>query len=553
MSKKTFMRGAVILSVAGIIVKILGACFRIPLGNLIGADGMGYYQTVYPVYNLLLTVATAGIPVAISRMVSERISEGNYWGANRVFKVTLYLMIILGAILFAISYVLADSIIGLVAGMDDAVYALRAIAPALLFVPIMASFRGYFQGMQNMRPTAISQIFEQFFRVLVGLALAFYLVKKGEAIAAAGATFGATAGSFIGLVIIFLIYLLLKSTSSHKKKMHDTHEEFASQKESVSRIVKQIFIIAIPITLGAAIMPIMSYIDSVLVINRLVGSGWGVDESRAMYGQLTGFANSLVSMPNVITQAIAISIVPTIATAFTLKDNDFVHRNVKLGVRTAIIMGLPCTVGMLVLAEPIMLLLYPTQKADAVMASQALIVLSFTVVFLAMDQTLTSILQGVGKQNIPVYTLLIGAFAKFLCTYYLTAIPAFNVKGAAFGTVAAYLIAAILNLVAVKKYTHTKFDIGVTYIRPLISVIIMGGIAYAVHFLLEIVLGNSIATLLAIMVAAISYVVLLFATGSIKESELSEFPKGDKLTIIYRKVMRKSSPEIDDNEDESDE
>lgn len=533
------MRGAVILGAAGIIVKILGAFFRIPLGNLIGADGMGYYQTVYPVYTLLLTVATAGIPVAISRMVSERISGGNYWGANRVFKVSLYVMIVLGAILFAISFFLAENIIGLIAGMDEAVHALRAIAPALLFVPIMASFRGYFQGMQNMRPTAISQIFEQFFRVLVGLALAFYLVSKGEAIAAAGATFGATAGSFMGLVTIFLIYLLLKSTNSHKKKMRSTQREFEDQKESATHIIKQVFIIAIPITLGAAIMPIMQYIDSVLVINRLVDSGWNVVESRSMYGQLTGFANSLVNMPQVITQAIAISLVPTIATAFTLKDMDFVHKNVKLGVRTAMIVGLPCTVGMFVLAEPIMLLLYPTQKEDAIMAAQALLVLSFGVIFLALVQTLTSILQGVGKQNIPAINLLIGAFAKFLCTYFLTAIPALNVKGAAIGTVAAYLIATILNFVAVKRYTHTKFDIGVTYIRPIISVVIMGAIAYFSHLLLSMFIGNSIATLVAIALAGVSYVVLLFVTGSINESELGEFPKGDKLVKVYRKVLRK--------------
>lgn len=269
MSKKTFMRGAVILGGAGIIVKILGACFRIPLGNWIAADGMAYYQTVYPIYNLLLTVATAGIPVAISRMVSERISHGNYWGANRVFKISLYVMLVLGAILFSFSYFMADAIIGFIEGMDAAVYALRAIAPALFFVPVMASFRGYFQGMQNMRPTAISQIFEQFFRVIVGLILAWLLLSKGKAFAAAGATFGATAGAIMGLLIIFLIYMSLKSTKSHKKKMRFSFIEFGGDPEKVSQVIKQVFIIAIPITLGAAIMPIMQYIDSVLVINRL--------------------------------------------------------------------------------------------------------------------------------------------------------------------------------------------------------------------------------------------------------------------------------------------
>ena len=541
MSKRTFMRGAVILGAAGIVVKILGAFFRIPLGNWIAADGMAYYQTVYPIYNLLLTVATAGIPVAISRMVSERISCDNYWGANRVFKVSLYVMIALGVVLFAATFLLADTIVGLLAkeGMDDAVYALRAIAPALLFVPVMASFRGYFQGMQNMRPTAISQIFEQFFRVVVGLILARILLSSGKAYAAAGATFGATAGSFMGLVTVFLIYMLLKSTKSHQKKMAVSHREFIGNYEPPSKIIKQIFIIAIPITLGAAIMPIMQSIDSALVINRLVDNGWTVGEARSLFGQLTGYAASLVNMPQVITQAIAISLVPAISTAFSLKDHDFMQHNVKLGVRTAVIIGLPCTVGLFVLAEPIMLLLYPLQKADAISAANALVALSIGVIFLALVQTLTSILQGVGKQNIPAINLLIGAVVKLILTYTLTGIPALNAKGAAIGTVAAYIIATILNLVAVKKYTGTRFDIGVTFIRPLISAIVMGVLAFIIYFVLSMFLGNSISTLGAVGVAGIAYVILLFVSGSIKEKELAEFPKGGKLVKVYRKVLRK--------------
>ena len=541
MSKATFMRGAVILGAAGIIVKILGAFFRIPLGNWIAADGMAYYQTVYPIYNLLLTVATAGIPVAISRMVSERVSCENYWGANRVFKVSLYVMIALGVVLFSVTFLLADSIVGLLAkeGMDDAVYALRAIAPSLLFVPIMASFRGYFQGMQNMRPTAISQIFEQFFRVVIGLILARALLSSGKAYAAAGATFGATAGSLTGLVTVILIYMLLKSTKAHKIKMTVSRREFMGNYEHTGAIIKQIFVIAIPITLGAAIMPVMQSIDSALVINRLVDTGWSAQEAKSLFGQLTGYAASLVNMPQVITQAIAISLVPAVSTAFKLRETDFLQHNIKLGMRTAMIIGLPCTVGLFVLAEPIMLLLYPSQPIDAVSAANALVVLSVGVIFLALVQTFTSVLQGVGKQNIPAINLLIGALVKLVLTYTLTGIPALNAKGAAIGTVAAYIIATVLNLIAVKKYTGTKFDIGITVIRPLISAVAMGALAYVVYLVLSMFLGNSISTLFAVAVAGAAYVVLLFVTGSIREEELAEFPKGTALVKIYRKVLRK--------------
>lgn len=212
MSNNKFLKGAAVLGIAGVIVKIIGAVFRIPLTNWIGQDGMSYYGCAYPIYSLFLTVSTAGIPVAISKMVSERITVRNYGGAHKVFKVSLGLLAGLGAVSFLICYLGADFIAGTVQNNPEAASSIRAISLALLFVPILSAFRGYFQGRQNMNPTAVSELTEQTVRAAVGLTLAYSFLTVGLPQAAAGATFGASAGSFAAMVVIALIYVLSRKT-----------------------------------------------------------------------------------------------------------------------------------------------------------------------------------------------------------------------------------------------------------------------------------------------------------------------------------------------------
>ena len=283
MSKKSFMKGAIVLGIAGIIVKVLGAFFRIPLANIIGDTGMGYYQTAYPVYVLLLTLSTAGIPTAIARLVSERNAEGDNQEAYKIFKVSFGLLFGIGLASCAILLFGAPLFVKYTAA-PEAIHAMRAIAPALLFVPIMAAFRGYFQGLQDMSPTATSQVYEQLFRVVFGLGLAILLVPRGIEFAAAGASFGATAGAIFGLLAIFIVYL------RRRKKLK---EEIAvsidcGHRESGSTIIKKIIIIAIPITIGAAIMPIMTSLDLVIVQNRLVEAGYTAEQANTLFKEGSG-------------------------------------------------------------------------------------------------------------------------------------------------------------------------------------------------------------------------------------------------------------------------
>lgn len=547
MAKKSFIQGAAVLAAAGLLVKVLGAIFKIPLGNMIGADGMAYYSPAYYVYSFFLVLATAGIPVAISRMVSERVSFGKFGEAHRVFKISRTLMTIIGSLSFLIVFFGAELLSGMF-NMPEAALAMRAISPALIFVPVMAAYRGYFQGMQDMGPTAVSQVIEQVFRVVVGLSLAWFFFKSAQSLGvasryspqesgAAGATLGAAAGAIGGLLVMLIVYALNKSRI--KSRIARQKKGMRASRESSTSILKKIAVIAIPITIGASIMPLVNMIDVAVVVNRLQASGWDAAVAKGMYGQLSSFAGSLINFPQVLTQAVAMSLVPLVAAAFKQRDMAYLQENVENGLRMSLILGMPCAFGLFALAEPILVLLYPAQKASAISAAPCLMVLSVGVVFLAAQQTLTSVLQGVGKQMIPVCNLGIGIIVKIVITWILTGIPAINILGAATGTVTAYLIAAILNIRAVRKYTGTRFDLGITVVKPFISSGVMAVCAWGLYRLLDVVLGGSrFATVLAILFAVVIYGVMVFVTRTITKEELSKMPKGDKIVRLLDRFIK---------------
>ena len=527
---KSFVKGAVILGIAGLTIKILGAAFRIPLTNIIGDSGMGYYQTAYPIYVLFLTVATAGIPTAISRMVAERNAVDQPYEAHRVFKLSFMLLLSIGVFSSGILFFGAESITRFIKE-PEAVYAMKAIAPALFFVPLMASFRGYFQGLENMTPTASSQIIEQFFRVSVGLGLAVYFLPKGLQYAAAGASFGATAGGIFGFAGILIIYAL-----NRKAIMASLEDADKVPVESARKILWGLLVIAVPITIGASIMPIINTIDAAIVKIRLVDIGYDSAVARGLYGQLTGMAAPLINFPQVLTQAVAMSLVPVVASSRRRADLDFMKQNIATGLRYAFILSVPCAVGMMVLSEPIMLLLYPMQPESAVNAASCLAILAAGIIFLANVQTLTGVLQGVGKQAIPVRNLFLGALVKIIITYVLTGIPSINVRGAALGTVMAYFVAALLNLISVKKYTQTTIDLKLTFFKPLLSAATMGLAVLVVYRMLAQGMPNSLATLLSIVFGALVYVCMIFVTRSITLKELETMPRTHKLVKLLRKV-----------------
>ncbi len=543
MSKQSLVRGTTILAVAGIVVKVMGAFFRLPLVNWIGDTGMANYSPAYYIYAFLVILATSGLPVAISKMVSESIAIGNHYQAHRVFKLSTTLMCVMGLIFFILLFCFAPQIASLM-NNPDAALGMRVIAPALLLVPIMAAFRGYFQGMQNMKPTAISQVIEQLFRVCLGLGAAYFLFfKVGDDFmngtdkyvrGAAGANFGATAGSIGGLLMILFIYALARKGILKRVRRTRKHGS-ASNKQ----ILKRVLVIAVPITIGAAIMPILNLIDSALVMNRLTdAAGFAQAEAQSLYGQLSGFVSSLINIPQVLTQSVAVSLVPIISASHKIGETEILHDNVNLGIRMSVIIGYPCAIGLMVLAKPILLLLYPSQAESAANAASILVIMAFGLIFLSITQTLTGVLQGVDKQMIPVKNLLIGMVFKIVITWVLVGIPSINVNGAAVGTVVAYIVAISLNMRAVKKYTGVKVDNTLTFVRPLISSVIMGVFAFGAYKLFMLAGHNSIATLLSVAVGGAIYVIMIFLTKSITKEELSVLPKGDKIAKLVDKFVK---------------
>lgn len=532
--KDSFLRGAIILAVAGILVKVMGAFFRIPLGNLIGSNGMGYYQAAYPVYTLFLTLATAGFPTALAKLVSEKSAIGDHRGANKIFKVAYVVLLITGLISFSILFFGSNYIVTNLMKNPGAHYAMLAIAPALLFVPAMSSYRGYFQGQRDMSKIAISQLIEQFFRVILGIGLAYYFMQdSGPKMGAAGAIAGATIGSIASMVYLIIIYI-----REGKKRKAQIKASKKFKEESIFKILSKILVVAVPITIGAAVMPLVNMVDNVIVTRRLMDGGYTLEQAVSLFGQLTGMAMAIVNLPTVITSAIGMSLVPSISESFALGRLEKARKETKSSIKITLLVVLPCAFGIASLAEPIMNLLYPAENG----LGSILFTVAPAIIFLGLIFSLNGILQGMGKPMIPVIALSIGMLFKIIISYSLTVIPEINVKGSGLGTVTAYAVASFIELYFVKKYMGVKFGKKEFIIKPLLTVATMFASVKLSYTLIANILGlgNTIGTIISIVIGAIVYVFVLLGLGGISKDEMLMLPKGNKIYSFLRKrnIMR---------------
>jgi len=526
MEKKTFVKGAVILGIAGLIVQIMGAVFRIPLANIIGPKGMGYFQTAYPIYVFLLVFSTNGAPAAISKMTAERLALGKKREAHLVFKSSFILMAIIGAVAFLLIFFFAEGIVSQV-GDKGAVLAMKAISPALLFVPIMSVYRGYFQGMQNMVPTASSQLIEQGVRVIVGLSLAIILVNKSISWAAAGATLGTSVGPVAGVLFLMILYQL-------KHPVIDSEERIT---ESKGRIILTLLKISVPVTIGISIIPIINIGDLLIVMNRLKAIGFTMEQANMMYGQLTGMAGPIINIPMAMALSMALAIVPAVASASAAGDKELLSKNIGLGFRTAMIVGVPTSLGLILLAEPIMLLLYPMEKESAIYASGSLAFLAAGVIFLCVAQTMAGILQGLGRPGTAVFTLGVSFLVKIIFTWILTGVETLNIEGAALGSSLAFFTVGILNYYMVKRISGFAFEWRVSAVKPIISGIAMFIAAGIFYNVFDGIIGNAPSVLLAVLLGALIYTAVLVKIKGITEKELAAFPKGNVI-LRFLKAMK---------------
>jgi len=527
----SFIKGAFILGISGVFIKILGAFFRIPLADLLGPEAMSYYSSAYPIYNFFVVLATAGLPTALGKIISEQRAIGDYRNLDRTFKSGMLLMGTVGLLGTLMMFFGAQWIVEAIHN-PNALLAFKALAPAIVIVSIMAVFRGFFQGFQEMKAFASSQIFEQLARVVFGLGLAVILLKKSEEMAAAGATVGATIGAAVGLTVIYFLYKRFRAQqkSNFASKMKS---DLIPKRVMIKRIIK----IAIPITLGAAVMPLMSTIDVMLVMNRLADIGMG-EEANDLYGMLSGYAATLVNLPQVITSGIQISIVPAVASLYVSRKHQALESTIQNGIRMTLMISLPATAGLVLLSQPIMELLYPSQAQYAATTGSILSVLGFGVIFLGMFQVTTGVLQGLNMQNRPAINLMIGAVVKTILTYVLVGIPSINIHGAAYSTLAAYGIATFLNLITLVKRADVQFDVKTVLLKPLTAVMAMSVAVLATYHGSLMIISPKLATVIAVLSGIIVYAVMLIVTKTITDQDLDIMPGGRRIKGIVSKFTK---------------
>ena len=585
----TFFGGAAILAMGILVVKVIGLFYKIPLVNIIGSEGSADFNNAYNIYSVLLTISTAGLPVAVSKMVSEANALGRQNQVHKVFRLSLAAFLTLGVVSFLIMYFGSEQLAGM---MHDSLAAagIRALAPAVICVGCLSAFRGYAQGHGNMTPTAVSQILEALCKLVIGLGLAYWLVRAGQPshVAAAGAITGVTVGT-----ILALAYMIFNFVSTRMREEKDTQDA----PDSARRILSTLMKIAIPITISSSIVGIVTVIDSALVQGQIqkvlisdpdswalyqqvvdfapleaardawqqaVSSGaaaeavsqlYGAVElaaeniSRSLYGNYSG-ALTIYNLPLSLMAAITASVIAAVSAALARRDRRGAARITGSALRITALLAFPMGVGLFVLGTPIIRLIFP--ELDASVAGPLLSTLGIASIFVCLMLVCNSVLQAHGFINLPVVIMALGGVVKIVTNYNLVAVPTIGISGAPVGNVLCFGLCMVLDLVVIARVIHGRPDYLPLLAKPAAAAGVMGLGAWAVYGLLSKLLsyeevtqagetiqtlgktGNGIAVMGAILIAVIIYAVLVVALRAISREDLSLMPKGDKIAKILR-------------------
>ena len=523
--KVSFVQGAAILGIAGLIVKVIGAAFRIPLANTIGLIGTSYYDTAYPYYSWLLVISSSGLPTAISKMVSERVTLGDYRGAHRVFTTAMQILCCIGLLTSILMFFGSDYIARLHM-LPEAAYCFKALAPALFFVALMCAYRGYMQGMQQMVPTAISQVVEQVGKLAVGLTLAFMLLDAGPEYAAMGALIGVTVSE-----LLVLLYVML----SYRRRWPKIRARLErSVRREAEPVAARLIAIALPITIGASISPLASVVDSALIIRILLKLGYAKETAQTAFSLMRTNVATLTNMPGVLTMALAMSLVPAISAFSAKRDHAGIQDTARLGLKLALIIGLPCAVGLFVLASPILAMLYPNlTEGELTLAVDLMHTSSIGVIFLSLVQSMTGVIQGMGKPNVPVFNLFIGFVLKVASLLALMNIPQINIQGAAVSTVVCYAFAGIADTIYVIRRAKLRLGLVDVLLKPVLSSGVMGFVVFMIYSFMQEMEHQVLPTLAAVAVGVFAYGVMAIYFRFFSREELAYIPGGQRI----RKLM----------------
>lgn len=523
----SFIESTVVLMIASIVVKLIGAFFSIPLTNLYGAEGTGIFNVAYYIYTCMFTISTAGLPVAVSRMVAASNTLGRGNEVRRIGRIAFISFTLIGLFFASVMYFGVDIFLDL-AGMQSARYAVLAIAPCIFFVALVSAIRGYYQGLANMVPTAMSQVIEALGKLVVGLGLAYYLMGQGYSleIVVAGAIGGVTIGTVLGALYIIAV------------RMRDIRrgdvavQHLTSESRSSGDLVKALFKIAIPITISAGVLSLTNLIDTFVVVRRLQESGMTEPAATYLYGAY-GMSVKFFNLPQTVIVGIGVSVIPAISAALARRSREQAARLTESAFRLTALLALPCAVGLAVLPQPIMDLLYYKRPEDVLVAAPTLTLLGPAVVFVAMTSVTNAILQAQGKERMPVISMVTGGVVKLITNYTLVGIAAVNIYGAPMGTSLCYGTITLLNLIFIRR-NGISFSFARTFLKPLISAGVMGVFAYLLYPPVAGILGAKLGVLVVIALAAVIYLLMLIATHALPKEDVLMLPKGEKIARILK-------------------
>lgn len=547
--KQTFLQGTAVLAMATVLVKLMGFLFKVPLNNIIGEDGFGYFNTAYDVYNVLLMISTTGLPVAMSRMISQAQTLGNHAQIKRIYRTSLYVFLTIGMVGSLGMLFFCRQLSVMVTTNENSWAAIAALAPCVLLICLVSAYRGFFQGQSNMTPTSVSQIFEAVTRLVVGLGLAWLVMKlTGEAyvrmqgivlapgetaqdygditLAAGGAILGVTLGSLISVVYLH-----------HKfRQSNQILSLGGGTAKSTRSTMKELLSIAVPITLGSAGLQIINLFDTMIYMRRLTGAlQWTekmADSAKGVYN----FCQTVFALPCSFIPTITIAVIPAITASLTRKDLAEAKATSESSVRTMALIAMPCAAGLFVMAEPVIRLLCSTYTEDKIqLAATMLAILGLTVIFNSLVLLLNAIMQAHGDVVTPVVNMLIGGIIKIIVNYILVGQPNLNIVGAPIGTFICYISITALDLIAMKRHISARPAIFKNIIRPGLASAIMGAATFMVYRVLSNAISSwKLACLLSLAFAVVLYAVLVVFLRCLTYEDCMLLPKGEKIAKILR-------------------
>ncbi len=532
-AKKLFLSGMVIMTMSTAIVKVIGLLYKIPMLTYLGEEGMAYFNAAYDIYTMFYMISTAGLPVAVSILISENRERGNIRNIKRIYYVAVGIFFVIGCV-GMLAMLLGSGLFSRLIKIDDAAYCIIAIAPTLFFICISSAIRGYFQGHQIMLPTAVSQIIESLGKLVIGILLALWAKNKGYSLPVV-ASF-AVLGLTIGVAVSMLYLLLTKFLFSISGKQTALNKDNVFLPEDRSYVLKNLIKIAVPITISSSVMGIARLVDTALISGRLQSVGFASKVANEYYGIYSTLAVPIYNLPPAVITGIALSLVPMLTSAIEAKNREKETMVLSASLRVCTLFAMPCAIGICMFSKPILELIF-SNKIDSVSVAYPLLsILGVSVLFACLMTVTNAILQSYKQERKPIISMAVGAAVKIVFDYVLIGIPSINVYGAPISTFLCNATVMAINFYYIKKYASSFDGIAKLFYRPLAAAVISIGGAFALYSVIRFnTAASRLLTILAIGFAAVLYLLFAMLFKAVDGDDIKMLPFGEKIYGILHK------------------